>query len=247
MRARASFARVAFVATATAAIAVALAGCTPPTQPLGPVGPLVATEAPSPTSTAGAVPLPSVEVTSYRGKRLDPVIALHENSIKGPQRIDHGTYRLRVDGMVKRPLTLTYDQVLARQPNYAKIVTLNCVEGWSVTFLWQGVLVRDLLNDAGVEPGAKVVIFKAHDGYTDAFPIDYFTKRDIVMAYRENGVPLTAEWGWPFQLVAEDKWGYKWVKWIEEIQVSADGNYRGYWEQRGYSNDGSLTKAFVGP
>ena len=59
-----------------------------------------------------------------------------------------------------------------------------------------------------------------------------------------NGVKLPPERGFPFQLVAEDKWGYKWVKWIEQLEVSSDASYRGYWEQRGYSNDGSLGKSF---
>ncbi len=234
------------IALACAAVVLAnVAACAPSAMPPGPIGPLVATQAPSPT--ASATPLPSVEVTGYHGKRVDPIAVLHENSIKGPQNIDHASYRLRVDGLVDHPLTLTYEQVVSGPPNYAKIVTLNCVEGWSATLLWQGVLVRDLLSAARVQPQAKVVIFKAHDGYTEAFPIDYFSKKDILMAYRENGLPLSAEWGWPFQLVAEDKWGYKWVKWIDEIQLSSDTTYRGYWEQRGYSNDGSLDKQFIGP
>jgi DMSO/TMAO reductase YedYZ molybdopterin-dependent catalytic subunit len=235
------------LACAALAALAALAGCAPTALPPGPVGPLVATAGPSPSATGVPAPLPSVEVTSYRGKRVDPISVLHENSIKGPQNIDPATYRLHIDGLVKHPLTLTYDQVASGPQSYTKIVTLNCVEGWSATLLWQGVLVRDVLRAAEPQPGAKIVIFKARDGYTDAFPIEYFTQKDILMAYRGNGLPLTAEWGWPFQLVAEDKWGYKWVKWIDEIQLSSDTTYRGYWEQRGYSNDGSLSKAFIGP
>jgi DMSO/TMAO reductase YedYZ molybdopterin-dependent catalytic subunit len=62
------------------------------------------------------------------------------------------------------------------------------------------------------------------------------------MAYKMNGVDLPAERGFPFQLVAEDKWGYKWAKWITEIELSDDEGFRGYWESRGYSRTGDLER-----
>jgi DMSO/TMAO reductase YedYZ molybdopterin-dependent catalytic subunit len=68
--------------------------------------------------------------------------------------------------------------------------------------------------------------------------------RDIIMAYKMNNVTLPAERGFPFELVAEDKWGYKWIKWIEKIELTNDPGYQGYWEQRGYSNTGDLDKSF---
>jgi DMSO/TMAO reductase YedYZ molybdopterin-dependent catalytic subunit len=74
--------------------------------------------------------------------------------------------------------------------------------------------------------------------------MEYIRNRDILMAYKMNDVELPPERGYPFQLVAERKWGYKWIKWIEEIEVSNDKEFRGYWEQRGYSDDGDLTGDF---
>jgi DMSO/TMAO reductase YedYZ molybdopterin-dependent catalytic subunit len=62
-----------------------------------------------------------------------------------------------------------------------------------------------------------------------------------------NGVTLPAERGFPFELVAEDKWGYKWIKWVSEIELTDDAGYKGYWESRGYSNSGDLDKRFYGP
>jgi DMSO/TMAO reductase YedYZ molybdopterin-dependent catalytic subunit len=226
-----------------ACLAVMLAACSrAATSPSAETTPGPAVEVTSPVTV-----LPSVEVTSYKGKRLDPVNDLHENSIKGPQEIDHAAYRLKVNGLVGKPLSLSYDQLLAFRPRFRKLVGLNCVEGWSVTFLWEGIRVKDLLAQAGgVKPGAKVVIFHAHDGYTSSLPLDYLTSDDILLAYKENGVPLTAQWGWPLQLVAQDKWGYKWVKWVDGIEVSSDAAYRGYWESRGYSNGGDLNKQFFG-
>jgi DMSO/TMAO reductase YedYZ molybdopterin-dependent catalytic subunit len=64
------------------------------------------------------------------------------------------------------------------------------------------------------------------------------------MGYRMNNVTLPAERGYPFELVAEDKWGYKWIRWIEKIELSDDPEYRGYWERRGFSNTGDLGKNF---
>jgi DMSO/TMAO reductase YedYZ molybdopterin-dependent catalytic subunit len=53
-----------------------------------------------------------------------------------------------------------------------------------------------------------------------------------------NGIPVPEERGYPFVLVAQDKWGYKWIKWVVKIEVSNDQSFRGYWESRGYNNDG---------
>jgi DMSO/TMAO reductase YedYZ molybdopterin-dependent catalytic subunit len=184
--------------------------------------------------------LQGVEVREYEGKDLSSINDFRENSIKGPQQVDRASYRLRVDGLVERPLELSYGQVL-EQDRYKKAVTLNCVEGWSVDILWEGVLVRDLLAQAGVRPEAKEIIFHAQDGYTTSFPVSYVEDRDILMAFRMNGVELPAERGFPFQLVAEDKWGYKWIKWITRIELSSDEGYRGYWESRGYNNQGDLS------
>ena len=123
-------------------------------------------------------------------------------------------------------------------------MTLNCVEGWSATILWEGLLVRELLEESNPLPGAKVVIFHAYDGYTTSLPLDYIMNNDIIIAYKMNEIPLPAERGFPFQLVAESKWGYKWIKWITMVELSDDEDYLGYWESRGYSNTADLDKGF---
>jgi DMSO/TMAO reductase YedYZ molybdopterin-dependent catalytic subunit len=61
-----------------------------------------------------------------------------------------------------------------------------------------------------------------------------------------NNATIPPERGFPFQLVAESKWGYKWIKWITKIEVSNNTDYQGYWESRGYSNLGDLNKDFLG-
>ncbi len=190
--------------------------------------------------------LTSVEVKEYEGVDLSSINTFRENSIKGPQGIDIGSYTLGITGLVTNSTSYTYDEVLNMYQHYKKVVTLNCVEGWSVTILWEGLLVEDLLAKAEPLANAEVVIFHAYDGYTTSLPIDYIMDNDILMAYKMNDVFLPSERGFPFQLVAESKWGYKWIKWITEIELSDDANYRGYWESRGYSNSADLDESFFG-
>ncbi len=194
--------------------------------------------------TSETTSMQSVEVRGYQGEKLSSINDFQENSIKGPQSVNVDSYRLKISGLVENPREYTYDQVINSHQNYEKVVTLDCVEGWSVTILWKGLLVRDFLAEAKPSPDAKVVIFHAYDGYTTSLPLDYIMNKDIMMAYKMNGVTLPPERGFPFQLVAETKWGYKWIKWVTQIELSDNMNYRGYWEQRGYSNSADLDEDF---
>ncbi|HVP95388.1 MAG TPA: molybdopterin-dependent oxidoreductase [Methanoregulaceae archaeon] len=196
-----------------------------------------------PPETNTSSVLSTVEIRDYQGQKLDSVTDFRENSIKGPQHINITTYQLAVGGLVDRPLNLTYGEVLA-YPHYEKVVTLHCVEGWDATVLWDGVRVIDLLNEAGVRPGANTVIFYAYDGYSTSLPLDFVKNNNILLASGMNNVTLPVDRGFPFQLVAEDKWGYKWIKWVTKIELSDDPGYRGYWEQRGYSLNGNLSESF---
>ena len=189
--------------------------------------------------------LAGVEVREYQGQDLSSVNDFLENSIKGPQRVNIADYSLNITGLVKQPVSYTYDEVIKNNTSYQKVVRLNCVEGWAVNILWEGVQVRDILAKANPLPTAKVVIFHAYDGYTTSFPIEWVMDNRILMAYKMNDVTIPPERGYPFQLVAEDKWGYKWIKWITQIELSDDVNYRGFWESRGYSNQGDLDKDFL--
>jgi DMSO/TMAO reductase YedYZ molybdopterin-dependent catalytic subunit len=188
--------------------------------------------------------LAGAEVREYKGENLSSINDFRENSIKGPQYVDIDSYRLEVTGLVERPVSYTYDEVIEDYDNYKKVVRLDCVEGWSVNILWEGVLVRDILEQARPLPEAKTVIFHAYDGYTTSFPIEYVMDNDILVAHKMNNVTLPPERGFPFQLVAESKWGYKWIKWITQIELSDDVNYQGYWENRGFSDSGDLDKSF---
>jgi DMSO/TMAO reductase YedYZ molybdopterin-dependent catalytic subunit len=191
------------------------------------------------------VTLKPVEVRSYQGADLSSVNDFRENSIEGVQHVDAASYRLEITGLVATPLSLTRDQAVDRTL-YQKVVTLHCVEGWDATILWEGVKVKDLLAAAGYDPRASTVIFTAYDGYTTSHPLAYLTGNDILLAYKMNEVPIPDERGYPFVLVAEDKWGYKWIKWVTRIEVTNDASFKGYWELRGYNQDGSLSGSMFG-
>ena len=181
-----------------------------------------------------------VEVREYQGERLGSTSDFRENSILGAQQIDEAAYRLTVDGLVSNTLSLSLER-LSRYPRQKKLVTLYCVDGWDVTALWEGIRVRDLLEEAQAGSSANTVIFHAQDGYTTSLPLSFIVENDLIIADRINDVPLPVDQGWPFQLVAEDRWGYKWIRWLVRIELSDDETYRGYWESRGYNNLGDRT------
>ena len=193
-----------------------------------------------------ATDLDEVEISEYEGKNLSSIDGFRENSIKGPQYVDVEAYRLSIRGLVNNELDYTYDDVINNHQSYKKVVTLNCVEGWSVTILWEGLLIKDLIKETEVSPEVNTVIFYAYDGYSTSLPLDYIIDNNIIIAYKMNNVTLPSERGYPFQLVAESKWGYKWIKWITAIELSDNPDFKGFWESRGYSNSGNLGEPFYG-
>ncbi len=180
------------------------------------------------------------EIRQYQGQNLSSINDVYENKINGTQYINQTTYRLTITGLVNKTIQSTYDEIVNNHQNYQKVVTIYCVEGWNAKILWEGILVKDLLAEAGVSPNATVVIFHASDGYSTALPMSYIIQNNIMIAYKMNGVTLTPQIGWPFMLVAQSQYGYKWIKWLTQIEASNDTNYLGYWELRGYPNNASI-------
>jgi DMSO/TMAO reductase YedYZ molybdopterin-dependent catalytic subunit len=181
------------------------------------------------------------EIREYEGANLDPVIGPRDNSINGVQHIDISTYTLKIDGLVNTPMDLTYDDVI-KLDAYERKITLYCVEGWNATILWKGVLLEDIMDQAGIKPEANTVIFHSVDGYTTSLPLETIISGQLILAYGANGLTLPDEMGYPFIFVAEDKQGYKWARWVSEIELSDDPSYLGYWEQRGYPNSGDFVQ-----
>ncbi len=190
----------------------------------------------------GVIPLKSAEVREYEGEMLGSVNDFRENSIKGPQSVNISNYSLRITGLVDNTKEYSYAEVLSNQ-KYSKVVTINCVEEWSVKVLWEGILVKDLLEEAGVQEEANTIIFHSVDKYTTSLPLDYVLNNNIILAYKMNNITLPENRGYPFQFVAEQKWGYKWIKWVDEIRLSKNKDYEGYWEKRGWSNTANINES----
>jgi DMSO/TMAO reductase YedYZ molybdopterin-dependent catalytic subunit len=229
--------KIFFVVTVLMAVAM-IAGCAPQEESQETIVEDVQEQVDS-VSEATLSRYAEREIRQYKGMKLDPAVGPRDNSISGTQYVDIDDYELKITGIVDEQKTLTYDDVLAYDA-YERLTTLYCVEGWEVTILWKGVKITDLLKDAGADRNAKMLIFKAVDGYTTGIPIEEVMERNMILAYMSNGINLPPQMGYPFIVVAEDKLGYKWARWVNEIEVSSDADYKGYWESRGYSNEAEV-------
>ncbi|HWS48023.1 MAG TPA: molybdopterin-dependent oxidoreductase [Acidimicrobiia bacterium] len=146
-------------------------------------------------------------------------------------------YTLSVKGLVDRPYTVTYEQLRALPPT--KLVKdFQCVTGWRVPSVhWTGVLLRDLLDRAGVKSGATALRFTSFDGeYTESLTLDQARRPDVMVAYELEGKQLSSDHGGPARLYVAPMYGYKSCKWLDTIEV-VDQVYPGYWEQNGYDVD----------
>jgi DMSO/TMAO reductase YedYZ molybdopterin-dependent catalytic subunit len=152
-------------------------------------------------------------------------------------RFDPATWRLRIDGLVEQPQSLSYEE-LRSLPRAEQVSTFHCVTGWSVNNVhWAGVRFRDLLAGARPKPSGTVLEFiSAEVPYADTLTLKQAELHDAMLAYEMNGKPLPREHGAPVRVVIPEMYGYKNVKWVERI-VLADQVSAGYWEQRGYDID----------
>ncbi|MBT5877235.1 MAG: molybdopterin-dependent oxidoreductase [Candidatus Latescibacteria bacterium] len=153
-------------------------------------------------------------------------------------RIDVTTSMLTVGGAVEHSFSMLYEE-LATDPQQTYRAVLQCVGGASGTAEWVGMPLRFLLDRAGIQSDAKKVVFYAGDGYESSIPVAMAMKPDSLLAHRMNGAALQPNHGSPVRLVLPGVYGYKQVKWITRIDVVTE-NHKGYWEQRGYSDDGTI-------
>jgi DMSO/TMAO reductase YedYZ molybdopterin-dependent catalytic subunit len=152
-------------------------------------------------------------------------------------RFDPVAWRLRINGLVDVPQSLSYDELRAL-PSAEQVSTFHCVTGWTVGNVhWRGVRFRDLLAAAAPHPEARVLTFtSAERPYVDTLTLEQANLADVMLAYEMDGKPLAREHGAPVRVVIPDMYGYKGVKWVEEITLDVDAE-PGYWEQRGYDLD----------
>jgi DMSO/TMAO reductase YedYZ molybdopterin-dependent catalytic subunit len=182
--------------------------------------------------------LPEIEAEEFQGVLLTPLSVQRNNAVQGTQYVDRESYRLHVTGLVENELDVTYEQLLSL-PAYSQVVYMPCVEGWGFYAKWTGFRLADLFELARLRPNATYVVFHSSDGYSTGLPLDYLINRNVLMAYGINDVTLPADRGFPLQVVAIDKYGYKWAKWVTEVEV-VDKVVAGFWESRGYSNSADV-------
>lgn len=192
----------------------------------------------APTSSSN--PYGEVEATEFMGKKLTPIKDQLNNALRGTQYIDRADYKLTVDGLVENSLSLTYADLQA-YPQVSKLMDLDCVEGWNFTAKWTGPALTAIFNDARAKSDAEIAIFHTTDapGYT-SLDLSYINENNIIVALKLNDITLPPDRGFPFQIVAESKYGYKWAKWVTRIELSSDTNFRGYWERYGYNNNADI-------
>ncbi|MDI5966312.1 molybdopterin-dependent oxidoreductase [Streptantibioticus silvisoli] len=159
-----------------------------------------------------------------------------------PHRSDQD-YKLTVDGLVDRPGSYSLADLHA-MPSTRLVRDVQCVTGWRVPhYAWTGVKLSDLLDKAGVQPGAKALRFTCFDGvYTESLTLDQARRPDMLAAYRMDDKPVTAAHGGPVRLYAAPMYFYKSAKWLSGITVT-DHVEPGYWEHYGYDVDAWVGKS----
>ena len=162
-------------------------------------------------------------------------------SIEGTQRVDLKIWRLKIEGLVDKPMFLSFDEIKALPQ---KIETKNfiCVEGWGLdNQKWEGIHLKEIFSKVKISPKAKFITFHAVGGrYKDSLSLKEALESDTLLAYKLNGENLSADQGFPLRLIIPRMYGYKGVKWVERI-VFTERQEVGYWEQRGYSVDGAIS------
>jgi DMSO/TMAO reductase YedYZ molybdopterin-dependent catalytic subunit len=200
-----------------------------------PSGSAVAPSLPPDTASNGQTPFVTSNQDFYR---IDTALVV-------PQ-VDPGSWQLKIHGMVSKEITLTYAQLLAR-PMIERYVTLACVSnpvGGDLigNALFQGVRLKDLLEEAGVHPGADQVVGRSVDGFTAGSPTAVLMDgRDAMLVVGMNGQPLPVEHGFPVRVVVPGLYGYvSATKWITELEVTTFSAFDAYWVPRGWSALGPI-------
>lgn len=192
-----------------------------------------------------AIPAPSPG-TDFDIEGLSPYLTPTEDfyrvdtALTIPQ-VDSSTWRLRVHGLVDAELDLGFEDLLDRRL-VERDITLTCVSNnvggpYVGNARWIGVPIADLLEEAGVQPGADAVLSTAVDGFTIGTPLPALTDgRDSILAVSMNGAPLPPVNGFPVRMVVPGLYGYvSATKWLVDLEVSRFADFEAYWTPRGWA------------
>jgi len=184
------------------------------------------------------VATPVTSAVSQLLGNIAPVGGWRIYTISGSMPIfDEHSWRLEIGGLVKRPRTMTYDELRAL-PRAEQTTDFHCVTGWSVDGVrWAGVRFEHLLDLVEPLPEAKAIRFVSmEEPYDDSLTLDQVRLRDVMLAYEMDGNPLSRPHGAPARVVIPEMYGYKGVKWLTRMELVAD-QPTGYWEDRGYDQN----------
>ena len=162
--------------------------------------------------------------------------------------IDAGGWSLKIDGEVSSSLSLSYQELLARQQT-DQYVTFECVSnevggGLISNAKWSGIPLSTLLSEAGVAQDAGYCVFVCEDGYTEGIPVAKALAPGTILALSMNGQPLPQSHGFPARVVVPGLYGMFSAKWVNRITL-VKGGYEGYWQQKGWTNSGEISTTAI--
>jgi DMSO/TMAO reductase YedYZ molybdopterin-dependent catalytic subunit len=167
-----------------------------------------------------------------------PVRGWRIYTISGSMPIfDPKAWRLEIGGLVEKPRSFTYDELLAL-PRAHQVNDFHCVTGWTVHDVhWSGVRFSHLLDQVQPLPEAKAIRFVSlEQPYDDSLTLGQLHLPDVLLALEMDGKPLTRPHGSPARVVIPEMYGYKGVKWLSRIEL-VDHQPTGYWEGLGYDQN----------
>ncbi|MDX1450437.1 MAG: molybdopterin-dependent oxidoreductase, partial [Acidimicrobiia bacterium] len=202
---------------------------------------------PSPAQALAAVP----DAADFDIEGLEPILVPNDDfyridtAFSVPQ-VDLQEWTLTIDGLVDRPYTLTYSDILDMRM-VERDITLSCVSnqvggGLVGNARWMGVPLREILDRAGLQAGAEQVVGRSVDDFTVGFPVEaVYDGREALLAVGMNGEPLPFEHGFPARLVVAGLYGYvSATKWLSNIELTTWDGFDAYWVPRGWSKEGPI-------
>lgn len=177
-------------------------------------------------------------ISIIKKRALNVISRFRIRSVEQTPGFNPDTWKLSVDGLVNMPLAISYDQLL-KLKSEEQVSDFHCVEGWSVDDVrWKGIRLKVLFDMAGVKPEAGFLTFHSASGiYSDSLSLKEALEPDVMLAYMLDDELLPEEQGRPLRLVMPRMFGYKSVKWVNRITLTA-AQEEGYWERFGYNVDG---------
>jgi DMSO/TMAO reductase YedYZ molybdopterin-dependent catalytic subunit len=199
----------------------------------GVLQPLLVGKPAAPVSAASGPKLPDgitsqadLYYVSINNEALDP-------------KINEANWKLEVGGLVREPSSFTLAQLkqsfTPRDLEFTMACISNPIGGDLIgNCVWTGLRVKDLLDNVGVQPGAKWIQWEAADGFHESLPLGMALEADVILAYDINNEPLNAKHGFPLRVILPGHFGMKQPRWLTKITLTAEEK-PGYWADRGWS------------